>query len=367
MFVPTDFTELIGNKMVLKQWSNAITNIRYGNIVLVRGCSGIGKTLGTRLLTKEYNSLFIDTNVSIDGKDILDRIQKFHNWIDLGSSLSSTNNLLQKIIIVDEIESFMRIDRNVLNTILSYKKKYGDNSIPIILIGHDDIVKKLGDIKHYITEDIRLPRLSDIDIFIFFKKRIPKNKIKLADLMKIVEESNGNMYSAMLTIQTRLNKKKYPFYSYVGDEQRSLHEIFECKNPLIIEKLLSDDDWVNPLKVHENSIKVLNMPVYQNFLLSYLYYEVWHHKLIGSIDNFCDIHLSFLAFSILLCMNNECSHGKIDVLDFSKLLSYISTKKKYRKLLHDKVPLSYPIEELGLFWVHNHIYSKKKRCQKNIL
>lgn len=363
MFVPTHFNELIGNKKTLQNWEHAILNIHDGDIILIRGYSGTGKTLGTRLLTENYNRLLIDTNICTDGKDILDRIYKFHNWADINESLSSTNNISQKVIIIDEIESFIKIDRNVLNIVLSYNKKYKEDSIPVILIGNDDVLKKLGDIKNYITREIMIPRLSDVDIFLFFKKRIPKNKIKLADLMKIIEDANGNMYSVMLTITARLqqNKKKI-LYSYVGDEQKSLHEIFECKNPIIVEKLLSDDDWINPLKVHENIIKVLSKSLYEKFLSYYLYYEIWNYKATDSV-----IPLSYLAFSILSCIKHESSDGKVDTFDFSKLLSYISTKKKYKKLLYDKVSPSYPIEDLGLYWVHNHVYNKKKKLQENIL
>lgn len=370
MFVPTTFDELIGNKKILCLWKECISNLQYGDIVLIYGYSGTGKTIGTRLLVEDnkYNTLFIDTNISSDGKDILDRMYKFHNWHDLSHSFAETNDTSKKVIIIDEIESFAKIDRNVLNTILLYNKHYTTCSIPIILIGNDDILKKLGSIKTYITNEIKLPRLNDIDIFIYFKKRIPQNKIKLADLMKLIENANGNMYSVVLSINLRLQtKKSLPSYNYVGDEQRSLNEIFQCKNSTVIEKLIRDDDWINPLKIHENIIKVLDIHTYEEFLFKYLYYEVWQYKLIDSIDSISEIPVSYLAFSILSSMKSQDTDGKIDTFDFSKLLSYISTKKKYKKILYDKVPHSYPIEDLGLYWIHNHYYSKKKLPVENIL
>lgn len=370
MFVPKTFDELIGNKKVLCQWKECISNIRYGDIVLLYGYSGTGKTIGTRLLVESnmYNTLFIDTSVSSDGKDILDRMYKFHNWSDLSESFTSTNNISKKVIVIDEIESFAKIDRNVLNTILLYNKTYKDSSIPIILIGYDDILKKLGGIKAYITHEIRVPRLNDTDIFIYLKNRIPPNKIKLADLMKLIENANGNMYSVILSVNLRLQTKKNAYsYTYTGDEQRSLNEIFECKNTLIIEKLIRDDDWINPLKVHENIIKVLDINRYHEFLFKYLYYEIWQYKLIDTLDSMSEIPVSYLSFSIVSSIKQQDTDGKIASFDFSKLLSYISTKKKYKKILYEKVTHSYPIEDLGLYWIHNHFYSKKKLTLENIL
>lgn len=363
LFIPKSFDELIGSKPVLIEWKKTIECIEKGQIIFISGFSGVGKTLGTRLLMKEfsYNSLFLDTSVSSDGKDVLDRIQKFHNWTDMASSFQQiATNTSKKVIIIDEIESFIKIDRNILNCVLSYTKANKHTHTPVILISHVDVLKKLGDMKNYITAHIKINRLEDIDIFLFFKKRIPKNKIKLNELMNIVEQSNGNIYSSMLSILNNV-KKGIP-NNYVGEEQKTLQELFECKNPLIVEKLLADDDWMNPLKVHENIIKILDRDIYVDFLNKYLYYELWHSK----IDecSATDIHMIYLTHIILESTRLQNTNGKIDTMDFSKLLSYISTKKKYKKLIYEKVPDYYPVEDLGLFWIHTHIYNNKKSCKK---
>lgn len=365
-FIPKSFDELIGSKPVLLEWKRTIQTIEKGQIVFISGFSGVGKTLGTKLLIDEcgYNSLFLDTSVSTDGKDVLDRIQKFNNWSFQQMVITNTS---KKVIVIDEIESFIKIDRNILNCVLSYTKANKGTHVPIILISHVDVLKKLGDMKNYITTHVKINRLEDVDIFLFFKARILKNKIKLNVLMSIVEQSNGNIYSTMLTVLNRLGasllQKRVVTSNYVAEEQKTLQELFECKNPLIVEKLLADDDWMNPLKIHENIIKILNREIYVDFLKKYLYYELWHSKL----DDYSttDIHMMYLSHIILEAVRHQNTNGKIDAMDFSKLLSYISTKKKYKKLMYDKVPPSYPVEDLGLFWIHTHIYNKKGG--KNIL
>ena len=368
VFIPKSFDELIGSKPVLLEWKRTIECIQRGQIIFISGFSGVGKTLGTKLLVEEYsyNSLFLDTSISTDGKDVLDRILKFNNWSDLSTSFQNmVANTSKKVIVIDEIESFIKIDRNILNCVLSYTKANKDTHIPIILISHVDVLKKLGDMKNYITTHVKINRLEDVDIFLFFKTRIPKNKIKLNVLMTIVEQSNGNIYSSMLSILNKLqkNNKNYLPIDYVAEEQKTLQELFECKNPVIVEKLLSDDDWMNPLKVHENIIKILNCEIYVDFLKKYLYFELWHSKM--DECSMTDIHMMYLTHIILEAVRHQNTDGKIDTMDFSKLLSYISTKKKYKKIMYEKVPHSYPVEDLGLFWIHSHIY--KKKGLKNIL
>lgn len=74
----------------------------------------------------------------------------------------------------------------------------------------------------------------------------------------------------------------------------------------------------------------------------------------------------YLTNIIIYATTHQKTDGKIDAMEFSKLLSYISTKKKYKKLMYEKVPLCYPVEDLGLYWIHNHIYSKESKSAKNI-
>jgi len=372
LFLPRSFDELIGNKRFLGEWKEYVSTIQKDQILYICGYSGVGKTIGTKLLLQEnhYQSLFLETSMCVDGKDVLDRIYKFHQWMDLGASLQETGPSIQKkIIVVDELESFIKIDRNVLHCILTYKKKYKEESLPIVLLGHIDTLKKLGDMKNYITYTVKLQRLQDIDIFLFMKKRLPKNKIKLTDLMKIAEDANGSIFTAILTVQQRLGqgKKKLPLANYVGDEQKTFPEIFECKNPLMVDKLLMEDDWMNPLKIHENILKILDHPSYAEFLRNYIYYEHWRTKFDADGVYETMIPIMYLTNVILWYVHHSGSPSlSLDTMDFSKLLSYISTQKKYKKLMYEKVPITYPIEDVGLYWIQSYKDGKKRGKDKDI-
>jgi hypothetical protein len=343
MFEIKSFDDLIGISKVLNHWKTSVKSISKGELLFIYGFSGVGKTLGTKLLIQEcgYNALWIDTSVCENGKDIYDRILKFHNW----SSILQQMEGKQKLIVIDELESLLKADRNILNIVLTYLKAYKEDSIPLILIGDTEIAKKLGDIKSHITESIYLARLQDNDIFLFLKKRLPRNKIKLNDLMKLAEDSHGNMYIAIKNIEERLKKRKSVYIqNYVGDEQRTFPEIFQCKNPEIVTKLLLEDNWMHPLKIHENSIKLLDQPHYIHFLKDYTFFEMWNFK-----SHYEEIIIFYyLAYIIIYFISLQKSDGKVETMDFSKLLSYISTQKKYKKLMYST---TFPIEDLGLHWM----------------
>lgn len=345
MFTVNHFKELIGIKSILSSWYNYVKDIKPGDVLFVYGFSGTGKTCGSLLLAKEFefNSLFIDTSVCEDGKEIYDRILKFHNWSSLTDKLTDIENNAKKLIIIDELESFLKADRNILNILLNYLKDYGNDSIPIIIIGDTEVAKKLGDIKNYITSSICLSRLQDSDIFLFLKKKIPKNKIKLNDLMKIAEDANGNIYIAIKNVENRL-KHKNTFCNFIGNENYTFPEIFKATHYDTVTKLLLEDNWMHPLKIHENIIKLLDENNYYLFLKDYINFEIWNYQL----NTEETIIFNYLALIIIYFIQLQKSDGKIDTMDFSKLLSYISTQKKYKKLLYT---YHFPIEDMGLHWL----------------
>jgi guanylate kinase len=368
MFEITSFQDLIGIKKIMSEWNDIVKNIQAGEIFILYGYSGVGKTIGTKLLLKEYNyqELYIDSSICGDGKEILDRMVKFHQWMNLGACLKEEVNVEKKVIIIDEIESLVKLDRNVLNHILSYKKQYGNLAHPILLIGHIDMQKKLGDMKNYITHMIRLPRLQDIDIFLFLKKRIPKNKIKLVDLMRLAEDAAGNIYTAIQSVQQVLQQKKGSVLltNYQGDEQKTFSEIFDCKNPEMIHRLLMEDSWMHPLKIHENIIKILDTDMYYEFLQKYIVYETWNSR-IEDFSHETANPMYYLTMIILYILQKQGNQVSLENMEFSKLLSYISTQTKYRKMMYDKIPCSYPIEEVGLYWIQTSKESGKRGKSKD--
>lgn len=317
---PTSFEDYIGNARVLENWKRAITNIQPGHLVYIYGYSGVGKTTGTQFLTQAFNVLQLDSSVCSDSKDIIDRITKFHNW----SSLFNQDSR-QKVIILDELENFLKTDRNTLNHILTYIKTQTP-PLPIILIGDTETAKKLGEIKSHITETIFLNRLQDTDIFLYLRKRLPKNKIKLTDLLQIAEDANNNIAIAIKNVEDRLQKRKKSIFlsHYKGDEHCTFNEIFSSRNPDTIARLLQEDTWMHPLKIHENSISILDEKTYPRFLEEYLVFEQWRSE-----DN--PIPYDYLGHVLVHYIPDKTVRT---TMEFSKLLSYISTQKKFKRTIY---------------------------------
>lgn len=313
MFEVRSFSELVGMNGVLKKWQSSMEGIGNGDLIFVYGFSGTGKTTGCKLLLQRYNTLYLDTDNCEHSKYVYDRILKFHNWKPMFES-----DERQRVIFIDAIESFMKIERNILNLILSYLELYQENALPIVMTGDHEIAKRMGDIKSHITESICLNRIHDSDIFLFLKSRLPRNKIKLVELMQLAELANGNMYRAISLVQMRLNKTLCAFKS---DVAYTFDEIFQCPDPDIISKLLQEDTWMHPLKLHENAIKVLNSDDYYDFLGHYIFFEHWQPE---------PLAYSYLGERLVMYDKKP-----IESMEFSKLLSYLSTRKKYKKLNYD--------------------------------
>jgi len=387
-FTVRSFQELIGFKKTLQQWSDYMKNLTNGQVLFVTGFSGIGKTLGTRLLIQEggWNALWLDSSNCKDGKDIHDKMIKFHRWMDLETMMGGTEVRVgvgggKKLIVIDELESLVKLDRNVMGYILQYLKSFQEKGLPMVIIGHIDMFKKIGELRERVTCSVSLSRLQDIDMFLFFKKRLPKNKIKLTDLMRIAEDSRGNIYVALQAVEARLGKArgKAPLVCpYVGDEHRTFSEIFQCKNPTMVTSLLLEDSWMHPLKIHENVIKVLGPVEYQAFLKGYGDYEHWSFHIRDSIVEDSIYPMYFLAYLLLYYIGKGGTGvggesgagpggrvgtgkgpggrmgGEETTMEFSKLLSYISTQKKYKKMILEKVPGNYPVEHVGYYWLQGN-------------
>jgi len=79
------------------------------------------------------------------------------------------------------------------------------------------------------------------------------------------------------------------------------------------------------------------------------------------------IPIMYLTNVILWYVHHSASFSlSLDTMDFSKLLSYISTQKKYKKLMYEKVPITYPIEDVGLYWMQSYKDGKKRGKDKDI-
>jgi len=215
---------------------------------------------------------------------------------------------------------------------------------------------------------IHFSRIQEKDLFLYLKSRVPKGKIKLADLMKISEVANGSIYSAIQSVLEYdnhclkiKNKKKTPMIINHGqDDLFKIEHIFNYLDRAAIEHVLYEDLWIHPLKVLENSSKVYTYEQYASFIPKYLLFEEWMY----SQNQNEELPAGYLTeliyqFNEEYCKNNKKSSGAID-MEFTKLLSYISTQKKLHRSIYDKCNKDLPIGEIGYYWIHSYLQQNKK-------
>ncbi|MFZ9377161.1 MAG: AAA family ATPase, partial [Candidatus Fonsibacter ubiquis] len=295
--------------------------------MLFSGPPGIGKTKYIEMVCQEfaYDFLKIDSTCCNHSKDFIDRLTKAHQWKDITQLFQE--NPKPRIILIDELETLIKIDRNIPSHLIKFWNQHKIH-IPCIIIGQYQAEKKIGELKK-LCQMIHFSRIQEKDLFIYLKDRVPKGKIKLTHLMKIAEAANGSIYSAIQSVleyekQHSKKKKKTPIINHGQDNLLKIENIFGYLKRDNIYQVLHEDLWIHPLKVLENSSKIYTPEQYATFIPNYLFFEEWMH----TRDNQEDLPAGYLTELIyqnnkLLSKNRKKIIDSIE-MDFTKLLSYIS-------------------------------------------
>lgn len=358
-FVIRNTEDFIGNKWIFQNIENAVQNIKNNDKLLLIGPSGIGKTLFIETVCNKYGYEIIklDSSCCEHSNEFLDRLNKNHHWTNIMQSFQE--NTKKRIMIIDELETLIKIDRNIPSTLIKFWEK-SNVSIPYIIIGQYDADKKIGELKKLCTV-YNLQRIQDADMFLYLKQRLPKNKIKLADLMKIVEQSNGSLYAAIQSIKS-YHKSHKQVVSFGMDKPLELKYIFQYTDIERIYLTIQNDPWIYPLKILENSYKIYPKMDYKFFLKYYMFFEEWMYK--EHMLN--DMPIGYLA-QVIMYYNIQHSNTKNIDFQFTKLLSYISTKKKLQRSIYQKIPHNIPVSEIGVYWTHQYIINKSSKFSANEL
>jgi chromosomal replication initiation ATPase DnaA len=166
------------------------------NVLFVAGNSGIGKTYSIQRICNNLNLhvIYISTSKCNSSKELDDLITKTCSSSMLQVLLNDTK---QKIIIIDEFESMISIDKTINTTFLNLLESKRLKAIPIICITSIDIVKKIGLMKKKCTIiNITHPEVNEIyDILI---ELYPNKDQKF--LKQLSEQCNGNITQCIKNI-----------------------------------------------------------------------------------------------------------------------------------------------------------------------
>lgn len=354
LFEVKTLNDFVGNKKMFETIYDWIKNIKHTDKLLIIGPPGIGKTKYIEMVCQEfaYDFLKIDSTCCNHSKDFIDRLTKIHQWKDITQSFQ--DNPKPRIVLIDELETLIKVDRNIPSHLIKFWEKI-EKPLPYILIGQYEADKKISELRKQCNV-LYLQRIQDNDMFLYLKSKLPRNKVKLADLMKIAEDSNGSIYAAIQAIIGYTQSKKQ-IINYGKDKTLDLGDIFQYKNYTDINMLLNEDPWIHPLKILENAPKVYSKYEYTKFLKDYLVFE----ELIYKNDMSYDLPIGFLS-QLILNYNLQLKKPKHIDIQFTKLLSYISTQKKLHRSLYEKIPKEIPINEIGFYWIHQSLQSHKNFC-----
>lgn len=340
----------------IKDWiSNQLQKtepkISLDNFLFVTGNSGIGKTFSIQKICKdlELHVVYLNTNNCSSSAELTDNLVKTTT-----SSLLQvlTNDLRKKIIVIDEFESMMAIDRTINTTLLNILMDKKLKRIPIICISSIEIVKKIGTIKKK-CQIIELENPTNEDVFSLLKSIYPD---KTDDILKdIVDNSQGHISQCVQKLNNNFFDKTFDKV----DEIRCINYLYGNDfNRHDIINILSNDPWLIPLRFHENLIKELNIrkstikknhEYYVKFMNSLLHFDILMYK--NTIDIACDLFTSSIHQLTLMPLKPKKTS---DISGFTKMLSYLSLQKKYIKKSYSS---NFPLYQISNY--HINIIGRK--------
>lgn len=321
------------------------TKISFKSCLFIHGYSGIGKTYLIEKICKDLNLFVINftLNNCSSSEEFNDLIIKSITSSFL-QILTSNNN--SKIIIIDNYDSILSIDRTINSALYNILNNEKYKHITIICICNNELLKKLGNIKKKCLIIEYLPPNNDEYL------KILKCKFPNIDLSNINEifNINNNISQAIKIIENNDMSGKYA----IIDKTYNLNFLYSVHydNEIIL-KLLYSDTWLIPLRFHENLINELkNRSItinnkneyYKNFIYNICYFDLFMNKnCINEAINF----FSCMIYQLSLCPIKKNKVSNID--NFTKLLSYLSLQKKNTKKAFTSI---YPIYQISIYHIN---------------
>jgi len=313
--------ELFKNKF-LNIINSSDKNISFKSCILIYGNSGIGKTYTIYKICNELNLNIINiTNNNCSSSeefyDILFKSVTVNNFI---------YNNLKKIIIIDNYESILAIDRTINNTLFNILNNKKLKNIGIICIFNKDLLKKIGNIKKK-CEIIEFEKPSDNYIYNILSIKFTN----IDNIKNIIKKSDNNIQQAIFFCEN----KNYLEFDNIDKIYNIEYLYSNYYDKSIISKILLSDTWLIPLRFHENlQIELNNRKTtisYKNNYYKLFLYDLCIYDLLMNnniLHNAIDI-ISIYVYFLSLIPKKKNHISKLE--KFTKLLSYLSLQKKYIK------------------------------------
>jgi hypothetical protein len=310
-------------KWIIDSYSNKY--LSYNSCLFITGNSGIGKSYSISKLSNDLDLFIININSynCSSSKQLNDLLYKAF----VSSLLQSlTNNTQKKIIIIDEFETLLSFD-STINIHLLHFLNTSHKHIPIICLCSNDIIKKIGEIKKKCLI-YELPTLTDIEIHNILLSYNPS--ILFKESTEIIKKSNYNIKKCIQIISNT--------YYNNNDDIFDITELYSNNfNRNNFKQILIKEQWIIPLKFHENliielnnrlAIKSIKHTFYKNFIYNFCYFDIMMMK---NNEIAIDYFISIIYQLFTLKHKKNRSHN-LD--NFTKILSYLSLQKKNNKIIY---------------------------------
>lgn len=333
-----EIKEWIKNQLKLNQ-----KNISFNNLIFVCGKSGIGKTYNIKHICNELDLHVVyltSSNCSSSG-ELQDIMVK-----NLTSSMFQllTNNQQQKIIVIDEIETIMSLDRSINTTLYNILNDGKYKKTPIICISSIENLKKMGNIKKK-CKIFELCEPNYDDIYNLMINLYPNNDKNIIE--NIIKNTGNNIEQCIQKVENNT------CFSNM-DDTLNLLSLYDVNfNRELLHKIILTDSLLIPLKYHENLIIELKNrrctisqrhDYYKKFLDVFMDYD----KIL--CHNYEDISTSLFVTMIYPLTKLQIKNNKISNIDkFTKVLSYQSLQKKNIKKSYSSV---FPLHQISNYHIN---------------
>ena len=348
--------------------------LHYKHICIVIGDGGIGKSYGIESAAKSTSKILyrlndLDCNNSKHLRDLLYKITSSH----IVSQIEKIENS-QKIIWLDDFDSYIIFDRTFLHTLQDILDNAKIPAIKII------ISTTAADVKHYtkfynMGLIIKLKTPDSGDVIVFLRKTFPKVPVKI--ITRIADLSNGDLSSAKYMIElenstSSTSKISGLFIKKSVDKFPQLLNLFDSDYDINDGRFIFDQDpWLHPLRFHENVLHELNIRQGLQINKNTTYTQIlklfcdWDQLMAYSKIN--DNHGMHIAIEIISHVpyylqkfpKKKTAIASMD--EFTRMFNYLSLKKKNAVALY--IP-DFPWITIGSYY--KHLYDDKNKLVQKL-
>lgn len=299
----------IGNNLAYEQFEKWVNNID-PPLCIIYGPSGIGKTYGVMKCLKD-NGINITYLSDINEKNNI----KISN--DICAQFNNFNK--KKIIIVDD----------PLTDVFDQIELLSNGNNNSIIICNELNLKKLEKLKiKFLFIELFISQNSDI--LLFLREKYPAISLKI--LLPIVENCNGRISIAITNTEISFNNGNTVKKENIEkDIDANIKNIFKYSilDVFVIERILNDNQWLNPLYIHENMLDALKSRKATNKIKNAYYLKILKNLSIWSIfANNYPGSLLMLSYVIIEMYKIKLKEEDKTKVEFSKMFSNLSIQKK---------------------------------------